>query len=135
MMKVLLILLISWMLVPVTFANDAQMLDDNAGMNWLQMIDDGEYSKSWQEADSLFKSQLTSSKWQKALRNVRKPLGKVVMRKKHSAQTHTSLPGIPDGHYLVLTFKTQFEQKTKAIETLTLSKQSGEWRAIGYFIK
>ena len=51
-----------------------------AAINWLQLIDAGEYTKSWQQADVLFKSQLSKTNWRDALNSVRAPLGKVVSR-------------------------------------------------------
>ena len=130
--SVLSIVFIGFLMIPPSFASK---VDENTGKDWLQLIDAGEYDKSWQQADHFFKAQLSSGKWQQALTRVRSPLGKVLKRQQHSSKSYTSLPGVPDGEYLVLTFNTQFERKAKATETLTLSKQSGDWRAIGYFIK
>ena len=103
-------------------------------INWLQLIDAGEYTKSWQQADALFKSQLNKTNWKSALSTVRAPLGKVATREQISANEYTSLPGAPQGKYLIVQFKTQFAARL-AVETLTLSKSSGQWRAVGYFIK
>ncbi|BED90927.1 DUF4019 domain-containing protein [Pseudoalteromonas sp. C12FD-1] len=103
-------------------------------INWLQLIDAGKYTKSWQQADALFKSQLSKANWKSALSTVRAPLGKVATREQISANEYTSLPGAPQGKYLIVQFKTQFSARL-AVETLTLSKSSGQWRAVGYFIK
>ncbi len=103
-------------------------------INWLQLIDAGEYTKSWQQADALFKSQLSKANWKSALNTVRAPLGKVATREQISANAYSSLPGAPQGKYLIVQFKTQFSARL-AVETLTLSKSSGQWRAVGYFIK
>jgi hypothetical protein len=103
-------------------------------INWLQLIDAGEYTKSWQQADVLFKSQLSKANWKSALNTVRAPLGKVATREQISANAYSSLPGAPQGKYLIVQFKTQFSARL-AVETLTLSKSSGQWRAVGYFIK
>ena len=91
-------------------------------------------SKSWQQADALFKSQLSKANWKSALNTVRAPLGKVATREQISANAYSSLPGAPQGKYLIVQFKTQFSARL-AVETLTLSKSSGQWRAVGYFIK
>ncbi|MDU0112300.1 DUF4019 domain-containing protein [Psychrosphaera aquimarina] len=65
------------------------------------------------------------------MNNVRAPLGDVKSRVALGEKAFTSLPG----EYVVLQFKTDFEFKKDAIETLTLTKTDGQWRAIGYFIK
>jgi hypothetical protein len=47
----------------------------------------------------------------------------------------TSLPGAPDGEYVVLQFKTVFEHKKDAIETLTPMLDNGQWRVAGYYVR
>ncbi|WP_206486095.1 DUF4019 domain-containing protein [Thalassotalea sp. G2M2-11] len=102
---------------------------------WLKIVDAGQYIESWQKSDSFFKSQLSQTKWNTALKGVRSPLGHVISREEVSEKAYTSLPGAPDGEYLVIQFQTEFQNKKLAIETLTLSKNSGQWLPIGYFIK
>lgn len=66
----------------------------------------------------------------------RKPLGKLVSRKIVKTQESSSLPGAPDGKYVVMSFKTAFKKKKSAIETVTFMVDSdGKWRAAGYYIK
>jgi len=48
----------------------------------------------------------------------------------------TSLPGAPDGEYVVIQYKTSFENKKDAVETVTPMKdEDGVWRVSGYYIK
>jgi hypothetical protein len=48
----------------------------------------------------------------------------------------TSLPGAPDGDYVVIRFATSFEKKKSAIETVTpMRERNGTWRVSGYYIK
>jgi hypothetical protein len=48
----------------------------------------------------------------------------------------TSLPGAPDGEYVVIQFGTSFENKKTAIETVTpMLDKDGKWRVSGYYIK
>ncbi len=103
--------------------------------DWLEVIDAGDYSQSWHQTDDFFKAQLPQEKWQSALQGVRTPLGEVRSRTEISSKAYNALPGVPDGEYLVIQYKTEFEHKASAIETLTLSKKSGQWMPVGYFIK
>ncbi|ABX48911.1 conserved hypothetical protein [Shewanella baltica OS195] len=48
-----------------------------AAKEWLKIVDAGNYTESWQKSDSFFKSQLSQTKWDTALKGVRTPLGKV----------------------------------------------------------
>jgi hypothetical protein len=51
-------------------------------------------------------------------------------------QHTTSVPGAPDGNYVVMQFATRFENKQAATETVTvLQEQDGTWEAAGYYIK
>lgn len=106
-----------------------------AAKEWLKIVDSGKYVESWQKSDAFFQSQLPESKWDAALKSVRSPLGQVHSRSELDAKEYSSLPGVPKGKYLVIQFQTEFQHKKSATETLTLSKNSGQWLPIGYFIK
>ena len=47
-----------------------------------------------------------------------------------------SLPGAPDGEYVVLQFDTSFANKKEAVETVTpMLDKDGKWKVSGYYIK
>ena len=103
---------------------------------WLALIDEGKYSESWETAAHYFKNALTKEKWEHMLTAVRKPLGKLVSRELISKTYTKSLPGAPDGEYVVIQFKTSFENKKSGIETVTpMLDIDGKWRVSGYYIK
>ncbi len=67
---------------------------------------------------------------------MRKPLGKVLSRKVINSTYTTSLPGAPDGQYVVIQFETSFENKRNAVETVTpMLEPDGQWRVSGYYIR
>ena len=67
---------------------------------------------------------------------VRKPLGKLLHRQLGSAAYSTSLPGVPDGQYVLSQYRTSFEHKADAIETVVAQLDTdGTWRVSGYYIK
>lgn len=106
-----------------------------SGLQWLAMVDDGEYGASWEAASKPFKEKVSKNQWQQALMGLRTPLGKVQKRSLMSASFHTALPGAPEGEYVVLQYKTIFENK-HFIETVTpMLDSDGTWRVSGYFIK
>ncbi len=103
---------------------------------WLAMMDRGEYSGSWLEAASYFRNAVTQDKWEQSMQSYRKPLGRLLSRKVKSTSYKTSLPGAPDGEYVVIQFATSFENKKRAIETVTPTvDRDGKWRVSGYYIK
>ena len=104
--------------------------------NFLQLADNGKYGESWDSAAVLFKKAISRDKWEQAMKQVRKPLGKLVSRKVKSATYATSLPGAPDGKYVVIQFETSFANKKTAVETITpMVDSDGKWHVSGYFIR
>jgi len=121
-------------------APEAAMTNEKAAQvaaeAWLSLVDAGNYAKSWTEAAVGFKRVVDQPGWEKALDGVRAPLGKVFSRTLKAAKYSTTLPGAPDGEYVVIQFDTSFEKKQSAVETVTPTKESdGRWRVSGYFIK
>jgi opacity protein-like surface antigen len=107
-----------------------------AAQSWLGEIDSGNYGNSWKQASSYFQGAVTEKNWTDALTGARRPLGKLLARKLAKTQSATSLPGAPDGNYLVMQFDTSFENKKSAVELVTFVREKdGNWRAAGYYIK
>jgi len=107
-----------------------------AANSWLSLIDNGQYGGSWDNAAEHFKAAISKKQWERAIQTVRKPLGKNLSRKLISKKYYTSLPGAPDGKYTVIQFKSSFENKKSAIETITpMMGKDGKWRVSGYYIK
>ena len=103
---------------------------------WLSIVDEGKYIESWKESSEYFRQAIKQDQWEQAVQAVRKSLGKLVSRKVMSASYRTSLPGAPDGQYVVIKFNTSFENKKSAIETVTPKMdKDGMWRVSGYYIK
>ena len=103
---------------------------------WLTLVDVGKYSESWQESAEYFRNTVKQDQWEQMLHSVRMPLGKVISRKLKTKTYKTSLPGAPDGQYVVIQFETSFQNKKSAIETVTpLFDKDGRWRVSGYYIK
>jgi hypothetical protein len=124
--------------------NSSFVLADEAGesfnsaaaQSWLAQIDSGNYAKSWKESSAYFRGAITEKGWVDALNGARKPLGKLISRKLIKTQNAQSLPGAPDGNYVVMQFATGFENKKDAVETVTFMREKdGKWKAAGYYIK
>ena len=103
---------------------------------WLELVDTEQYEASWNEAASYFQGAVSQEQWLFSMESVRKPLGQKLARSLKSQQYHSSLPGAPDGEYVVIQFNTSFAHKRSAVETVTPMKdQDGKWRVSGYYIK
>lgn len=103
---------------------------------WLTLLDEGKDEQSWQQAAKPFQAGITKDKWIESIKSVRKPLGKCKSRDLLSATYTTSVPGAPEGQYLVIQYEAAFENKQQAIETVTpMLEADGTWRVSGYFVK
>jgi hypothetical protein len=108
----------------------------SAAEKWLAMVDAGNYAASWKEAAAFFRNAVKPEQWEQAMQSVRKPLGKLLSRKVQTKMHRTSLPGAPDGEYVVVQFETSFENKKATRETVTpMMDKDGKWRVSGYYIK
>lgn len=119
-----------------SFAGDAETEAVKAAKSWLALVDAGDYGESWTQSAELFRKAVTPEKWEQALKATRNPFGDLVSRELKSTQFFTSLPGAPDGEYVVIQFTTSYENKKEAVETITPMKDpDGVWRVSGYFVK
>lgn len=90
-----------------------------AAQSWLALSDAGDYSQSWEKAAALFQVAVSKSEWRTALQKVRSPLGSLKTRTVKSATFSRSLPGAPEGEYVVIQYESKFENMASAIETVT----------------
>jgi hypothetical protein len=130
--------LISLMMLsqPLLGSQDKQKAAIEAAKTWLSLVDEGLYLKSWREGATYFKNAVTQAQWTQSMVAFRKPLGKTLSRNLTSAHYTTTLPGAPDGEYVVIQYQTSFENKLSAIETVTpMLEEDGSWKVSGYYIK
>ena len=102
---------------------------------WLKVIDADNYDKGWMYASEYLKNAVPKDSFKQTLQGVRSPLGSMKKRVLDAAQYTTSLPGSPDGEYVVMKYKTEFANKADAVETLISKKEEGQWKVAGYYIK
>lgn len=113
-----------------------QQVAVEAASQWVPLVDAGQYGKSWDAAAKLFRDSISRAEWVKSLEMVRTPLGDLVSRKVKGTAFVTTLPGAPEGEYLIIEFNTSFANKPSVIETVTSAREAdGNWRVAGYFIR
>jgi hypothetical protein len=123
-----------------TFADDdhaeAKKQATAAAEAWLKLTDAGMSEQAWEQSSHYLKDAATKEDFAKGLKAARQPLGKVKSRELMSQTYETMLPGAPDGEYVVIQFKTSFENKQSAVETITpMLDKDKKWRVSGYYIK
>jgi hypothetical protein len=103
---------------------------------WLALVDSEAYADSWTTAASGFKSRVGQQQWETMAKSARGPFGRLKERKLGKTTATRTVPGAPDGEYVIVQFNTAFEHKAAAVETATAVKDTdGAWRVAGYSIK
>jgi hypothetical protein len=135
-LRVVLVFVVLSIRVPVFADMTSEKRALESAQLWLTAVDDGRYAESWEAAAEYFRNAVSREQWQQSLNAVRKPLGKVINRSVKTKQYTTSLPGAPDGKYVVIQFETSFANKKASVETVTpMLDKDGTWRVSGYYIK
>jgi hypothetical protein len=116
-------------------ADDKTVAARTAALQWLAELDRGAYAETWELAAPLFQAHVTKDQWIRSASAVRTPLGALQRRELASAEYTTTLPGAPDGEYVVLKFTSSFANKHSAQETVTPMLAEGDWRVSGYFVR
>lgn len=137
MKKSVICVLILILAAPLLMAQDKNTeAAQKAAESWLALLDKGDYVATYDQAASTFKARVTKEQWVHGVKGVREPLGSLVSRKLLDAREAKSLPGAPDGDYVVLHFDTSFAHKQSATETIVpMLDKDGQWRVSGYFVK
>ncbi len=105
-----------------------------AARDWLAFTDRLDGEASWGASGAKFRAMMPAERWSVALREARGPCGAMQQRTGEATHFATTLRGFPDGDYAVVVFRTAFANKTGAVETVTLEREGGSWRVIGYSV-
>ena len=117
-------------------AESPEDLAQKAAESWLKRVDAGQYAESWDAAAPVFKGAVTKEQWKQAAGAARTPLGAFVSRTLKSRQLTHTLPGAPDGFYVVIQYDAVFKNKAAAVETVTAVRADGTiWKVVGYFVR
>lgn len=120
------------------FADDASDRDaavkaaTREAEHWLQAMDEHRYADAWNESAAVVREGHSEQEWVRQFAMPREAFGKIVMREFKRANFSTRVRGAPEGEYVTTLFLTQFSNTPLAIETVLLSRESGEWRIGGY---
>ncbi|WP_321531707.1 DUF4019 domain-containing protein [uncultured Desulfuromonas sp.] len=121
----------------VLFANQSQEAAAiSSAESFLQLVDSGHYGESWEATSKLFKAQVSKQQWIAQLEQMHPLFGALVKREIKGRNYTKSLPGAPDGDYVVIQFTTEFENKKNSLETITpMLENDGKWRVSGYYVR
>ncbi|HEX8904732.1 MAG TPA: DUF4019 domain-containing protein [Longimicrobiaceae bacterium] len=118
--------------------DETQMIGDAsaAADAWLERLDAGDVDATWEGTSSLFRQLVDQPKWASSYEQVTAIFGRALSRELGTTEYRTSIPGAPDGEYVVLEYMTEFERKKEAVETVVVALDlDGAWRVGGYFVR
>lgn len=122
--------------LPAVSQDARETMVQRVARDWLALIDRGDYAASWKAAGAKFRLAITPERWSEAAAAVRGPLGPLSQRSMLKTTFTRSFPGVPDGDYALIVFRTSFDKKSEGDETVTLEREAdGEWHVVGYFIR
>ena len=105
-----------------------------AAIRFLELVDKGEYDRSYSTASAVLREEVTGKEWSGHLSSLRDPLGPLQRRALDSSEFHESLPDAPAGEYVIFVFDSSFQNSKNASELVALTKGSdGVWRVVGYY--
>jgi hypothetical protein len=115
-------------------ADDASELAEaaSAGRFWLDEIDSGRYEQSYNDAGPALHDKMPQDTWVKILKTERPPMGKVVNRQEITRSRHTDgIEGV-QGDFVVIGYRTNFQNRSDELEYVVLKREFGGWRGVGY---
>ena len=107
-----------------------------AADTWLSLVDKAKYDESWKVAAGFLRSQVALVEWPKVIKGARTRFGKFISRKLTKTRFTTTIPGAPDGKYVVIEYSSRFDKKKEAVESVApMQEKDGSWKVSGYYIK
>ena len=106
-----------------------------ATLVWLAVMDTGLYEEGWNQSHPLFQGKVDREEWLEEMRRERSPLGEVKSREVFDSGYFGKIPNHPGLEMTVIQFQSEFENKPRAIETLSpVRMNGGPWKIGGYVI-
>jgi len=105
-----------------------------AALHWLTMLDNGDYAEAFEWEAQDFRMARTQGQFVRYMQARRAPFGTALGRKFIGAANIQKLVGVPEGNYVSVLFKTQFEKKSETAERVILVEQPVGWRVLEYRI-
>jgi hypothetical protein len=119
------------------YATPEQDLTDSntAALQWLKIVDSGEYGDSWQATSLRTKLTMQRGEWEELMKAIRKPLGNALSRKIAEQSPAKNPKNLAKGDYMMIVYTSTFANKSNATELVTLVKgDDGKWYILTYLV-
>jgi hypothetical protein len=115
-------------------AADEQAAERQA-LGFLSYLDNGRFADSYAYTGMLIRTQLDRESFAAKVEKTRAGFGALQGREMIDASYTNSVPGAPEGQYVILHYHANFTNRPDEVETVTLAFAKGYWRIVGYYIK
>ena len=112
-----------------TLAKELPEMESRA-LEWLELVDEAPPSTSLEAAATRFRTYNDLEQWERILAETRAPLGE----KRFRVMIDAGYVNAPPFDYRTARFRTTFASRIEMIEKVTLHRENGEWKVIGYDI-
>jgi hypothetical protein len=128
---------VAWLVAGIAVAQDPKATEAQAAArDWLALADRSDAQASWNAAGKKFQAAMSAAGWADALAKVRTPLGEMKSRTISKTGFRKTFQDVPEGDYALIVYVTNFANKVRGQETVTLERESdGKWRVLGYSIQ
>jgi len=120
-------------------AGDPHLAEEEAAqrqaLGFLGYLDHGRYADSYAYTGMLIRATNDRDSFALQIKKARAGTGALQSRSLIDASFATSVPGAPEGQYVLLHYEASFANRPEVVETLTLDFARGYWRVSGYYIK
>jgi hypothetical protein len=113
----------------------AEQAAQRQALGFLGYLDQGRFADSYAYTGVLMRNQLDPQTYAAKIENMRAGVGALQGRQLIDANPTNTVPGAPEGQYIVLHYHANYQNLNDAVETITLAYAKGYWRVIGYYIK
>ena len=108
---------------------------ERQALGFLGYLDHARYKDSYAYTGMLIRSSLDRESFAKQIEKARAGSGAMLSRNLIDAAYSTTVPGAPEGQYVILHYGTSFANRQNTVETVTLAFAKDYWRVSGYYIK
>lgn len=126
--------------MPVVAVHAQETRHSKAGVaaaeQWLKLADADKGPETWSAAGTGFRSAVSAEQWTGMLQGARAPLGALKSRSLANARYTRTLPGAPEGDYVVIQYGAVYANRPGVTETVVTAREAdGSWKVVTYLIQ
>ncbi|MDH4027193.1 MAG: DUF4019 domain-containing protein [Desulfuromonadales bacterium] len=91
----------------------------------MKQLDQGQNEESWHAISSLFQAFNDQARWKTRQQVIRASYGPLISREFNNVSDRTTFSLSPEGEYVIVPFRSSYQNKTESIETVVLDCCSG----------